>query len=261
MNSDSPNPPGFDTVAVVLAAGLGKRFRADRPKVLFEFHGRPLVLWVTDALKQAGIRRVILIVGFKGKMVERAYAGQPVEIVWQREQLGTGHAVRQAEPLLCPHHGQILVLLGDAPCIRPGTINELLRLHTQSGAAATILSAEVPDPTGYGRVVRAADGTVDRIVEHRDADDKTRAIKEINSGTICFSAEHLFPALSQVTNTNDQKEYYLTDVIAILRAAGRRVMAYLAPDYREVLGVNSPSELAALVEATPRFAERGKSSS
>lgn len=233
-------------VAVVLAAGLGKRFGSDRPKVLQLFRGRPLVHWVTDSLHDTGIRRVIVVIGHHGDEVETSYPAGEVEFVWQHERRGTGHAVMQTVPKLEGHSGQILVLLGDAPCVRSQTIRDLIDLQVRSGAAATILSAEVDDPSGYGRIVRAADGSVDRIVEHRDADESIRLIREINSGMICFRSEALLPNLSQLTNHNHQGEYYITDVIGLLRAAGEKVMAHIAADPREVLGVNSPEELALL---------------
>jgi bifunctional UDP-N-acetylglucosamine pyrophosphorylase/glucosamine-1-phosphate N-acetyltransferase len=144
------------------------------------------------------------------------------------------------------------VLLGDAPCVRPQTIHDLLLLHAESRAAATILSAEVDDPSGYGRIVRAPDGSVDQIVEHRDADDRIRAIREINSGMIAFRSDALWTNLRRVDNDNAQGEYYLTDVIGMLRHAGERVMAHIAADPREVLGVNSPEDLRLLEELYPQ---------
>lgn len=240
------------TVAVVLAAGLGKRFGSNHPKVMAYFHGRPLVQWVTDSLRNAKIKRTIVVIGHHGEEVEGLYPTGEVEFVWQHERLGTGHAVRQAEPLLHSHHGNVLVLLGDAPCVRSQTIRELLMLHAKSDASATILSADVDDPTGYGRIVRAADGSVDRIVEHRDADETLRATREINSGMIAFRSESLWPNLERIGNANTQGEYYLTDVIGLLRAAGQKVMAHIAPDSREVLGVNSPDDLRLLEELFPQ---------
>lgn len=240
------------TAAVVLAAGLGKRFGSDHPKVMAQFHGRPLVRWVTDSLDASGIKQTIVVIGHHGEEVEALYSKGEVEFVWQYERLGTGHAVRQAESLLKGHQGQVLVLLGDAPCVRPQTIRDLMKLHVESHAAATILSAEVDDPTGYGRIVRAADASVDRIVEHRDADDRIRAIREINSGMIAFRSELLWKNLERVSNDNAQGEYYLTDVIGLLRADGLKVMAYVAPDSREVLGVNSPDDLKLLESLFPQ---------
>ncbi len=239
------------TAAVVLAAGLGKRFGSDHPKVMAHFHGRPLVQWVTDSLRESKIKRTIVVIGHHGEEVEGLYPPGEIEFVWQHERLGTGHAVRQAEHVLRSHRGDVLVLLGDAPCVRSRTIRELLTFHAESNAAATILSAEVDDPTGYGRIIRAGDGTVDRIVEHRDADDKVRAIREINSGMIAFRSELLWPNLERIGNANSQGEYYLTDVIGLLRTEGRKVMAYVAPDPREVLGVNSPDDLLLLETLFP----------
>jgi bifunctional UDP-N-acetylglucosamine pyrophosphorylase/glucosamine-1-phosphate N-acetyltransferase len=239
------------TVAVVLAAGLGKRFGSDHPKVMALFHGRPLVQWVTDSLKSAVIKRTIVVIGHYGEEVERLYPKGGIEFVWQHQRLGTGHAVRQCEPLLRSHRGHVLVLLGDAPGVRPQTIHDLLKLHDDSGAAATILSAEVDDPTGYGRILRVADGSVNRIVEHRDADERIRAIREINSGMIAFRSESLWSNLEHIDNDNAQGEYYLTDVIGFLRKEGQRVMAYHAPDPHEVLGVNSPDDLRLLERLFP----------
>lgn len=240
------------TAAVVLAAGLGKRFGADHAKVMAHFHGRPLVQWVTDALHEAGIKRVVVVIGHHGEEVERLFPPGRFAFAWQHERLGTGHALRQCEPLLRGHKGHVLVLLGDAPCVRPQTIRDLLHLHSEARAAATILSAEVADPSGYGRIVRAADGTVDRIVEHRDADERIRAIREISSGMIAFRSELLWPNLERVDNDNAQGEYYLTDVIGFLRDDGHKVMAYIAPDPREVLGVNSPDDLRLLESLFPQ---------
>ncbi len=239
------------TAALVLAAGLGKRFGAEHAKVMAKFHGRPLVQWVTDAIGDAGIKRTLVVIGHHGEEVEKLYPHGGVEFVWQHERLGTGHAVRQCEPFLRAHHGHVLVLLGDAPCVKPKTILDLLGLHDRSGAAATVLSAEVDDPSGYGRIVRAADGTVDQIVEHRDADEKTRAIREINSGMIAFCSELLWPNLDRVENKNAQGEYYITDVISLLRHDDHKVMAYIALDPREVLGVNSPDDLRLLERLFP----------
>ncbi len=239
------------TAAVVLAAGLGKRFGSSHPKVMAQFHGRPLVQWVTDSLEAAMIQRIVVVIGHQGEEVEALYPRGNVEFVWQHERLGTGHAVRQAKPILEGHQGQILVLLGDAPCVQPQTIRNLLQLHIESDAAATILSAEVDDPTGYGRIVRAPDGTVDRIVEHRDADDLIRAIHEINSGMIAFRSDMLWANLERINNGNAQGEYYLTDVIGLLRDNEQKVMAFVAADPREVLGVNSPDDLLLLERLFP----------
>jgi bifunctional N-acetylglucosamine-1-phosphate-uridyltransferase/glucosamine-1-phosphate-acetyltransferase GlmU-like protein len=216
-----------------------------------KFHGRPLVHWVTDALRDAGVKRVIVVIGHRGEEVEGLYAPGEVEFVWQHERLGTGHAVQQCEPLLKSHRGDVLALLGDAPCVRAHTIQNMMHLHRSAHAAATILSAEVDDPSGYGRIVRGNDGTVDAIVEHCDADARVRAIREINSGMIAFTSGALWKNLERIGKENAQGEYYLTDVIGLLRNANQKVMAFVAPDPREVLGVNSPDDLLLLEKLYP----------
>jgi bifunctional UDP-N-acetylglucosamine pyrophosphorylase/glucosamine-1-phosphate N-acetyltransferase len=213
---------------------------------MLEWRGKPLVRWVTDALGDAGITRTILVIGHKGEMIEEAFTGEPVETVWQHERLGTAHAVLQAEPLLKDHDGHILVLLGDAPCIQGATIRDLIARHIETDAAATILTAELSDPTGYGRVVADADGVVDRIVEHRDASEEIRQIREINSGMICFKSQGFFELIHSIGNDNEQKEYYLTDAISLLRETGHKVQTYRAADPKEVVGVNTLEQLEAL---------------
>lgn len=246
--SPSSSTIGTDdsVIAVILAAGVGKRFKSDQPKVLSLFRGRPLVHWVIDTARQAGIGRIILVIGHLGEMIQAACSESQVEFAWQHERLGTGHALLQTEPMLKDIKGDVLVLLGDAPCIERRTILELIAVHRSSKAAATVLTAEVPDPSGYGRIVRRPDGTLDRIAEHRDADESTRRIREISSGMICFQTPLIFPVLDRLTNRNKQGEYYLTDAIGLLRADQHVVIAHQAKDWREVLGVNSPEELAAL---------------
>ncbi|GAB4314350.1 MAG: hypothetical protein Kow0074_01290 [Candidatus Zixiibacteriota bacterium] len=245
-----------DTIAVVLAAGLGKRMGGDMPKVLAKLQGRPLIQWVIAAIRAAGIARIIVVIGHKGELVREALAGETVEFVWQRELLGTAHAVMQARPHLDGHTGEVIVFLGDVPLIRTSTIDQVVALHRNKSAAATILSADLEDPSGYGRIIRRSDGMVERIVEDRDADDKIRSIKEINSGLICFSTPHLLSALDEVSNDNAQGEYYLTDVAAIFRSQGLPVAAWKAVDPVEIAGVNSPSQLADLESAAQQRTKR-----
>jgi bifunctional UDP-N-acetylglucosamine pyrophosphorylase / glucosamine-1-phosphate N-acetyltransferase len=248
MNYNDPQneSPLGSTVAVILAAGLGRRMGAAIPKVLFTLQEKPLIRWVTEAAAGAGIKRIVVVIGHQGEAVRDAISDLNVEFVWQLERLGTGHAVLQAEPLLASHTGSIVVLNGDVPRIRPETIVGLIDLRRQSKAAAAVVTVAMPDPTGYGRIVRRPDGLVDRIVEERDADPATKAIKEINSGTFCFEPKELFTALHQVTNQNAQGEYYLTDVISLLCHKGLPVVAYQSGDADEAHGVNSLEQLAAL---------------
>jgi len=231
------------TITVILAAGPGKRMGGDKPKVLMELHGKPLVIWVIEAARAAGIDRVIVVIGHKGEDVQAALEGYNVEFVWQKERLGTGHAVQQAIPLLESHDGPVAVLLGDVPRIQPGTIRNMLTTHCQSAASVTVLTALLEDPHDLGRIVRRADGSLERIVEVRDADDKIKAIKEINTGGMCFYGPDLLSALPELKNQNAQGEFYLTDVIRIQQGKGLPVIGFRSNDPRDALGANSPEQL------------------
>ncbi len=229
--------------AVVLAAGKGKRMHSDLPKVLHLLCGQPLLTYVLDALSAAGIARPIVVVGHSADSVRTA-AGGGVEFIEQREQLGTGHAVMQALPRLEGGTGPVLVLYGDTPLLQPETIHALLDLHRSSGAAATMLTAALDDPSGYGRIIRGSSGAVARIVEEAEATPDEARLREINAGTYVFDPAALREALSKLRPDNTQGEYYLTDTIAALLAAGRRVGALLA-DAEQAMGINSRRELAA----------------
>jgi bifunctional UDP-N-acetylglucosamine pyrophosphorylase/glucosamine-1-phosphate N-acetyltransferase len=234
---------GQNQVAIVLAAGVGKRMNSNLPKVLHPVLGRPMVDHVLDAVRAAGVPRVVVVVGHRAEQVRAALAGRNVEFALQAEQLGTGHAVLQTKPLLGGHRGTGLVLCGDTPLLTPETLGDLLATHRDTGAAATVLTAVVDDPTGYGRVLRGPDGAVRRIVEHKDATDEVRRVREINSGLFAFSLPDLFAALEQIGTDNAQGEYYLTDTLEILLGLSRRVSARACRDPREVLGVNTPEQL------------------
>lgn len=239
-------PSTSSLAAVILAAGQGKRMQSDLPKVLHAVGGRAMVLHVVDAVTAVGASPVIVVTGYQAERVEAVCAGAGVEFARQTEQLGTGHAVMQTEPQLAGMDGTIVVLNGDVPGLRPRTIREFVAYHASQQATATVLTATLDDPTGYGRIVRADDGRLLRIVEDRDATPEERTIREINSGLFCFSAAELFPALKRVTRRNSQNEYYLTDVIGLLATEGRTVAAYCIEDAREVAGVNNPDELDAV---------------
>jgi len=235
--------------AIILAAGQGKRMKSDLPKVLHEIDGRPMVLFVIDALQRLAPERVVVVTGHQAERVEAACAGSGVSFARQEQQLGTGHAVMQALPLLAGFDGTIIVLNGDVPGLRPETIRRFIDYHKSAGFAATVLTAKLPDPSGYGRIVRAPDGGLTRIVEHKDASESERAIDEINSGLFCFEANELRASIGRVGRGNAQNEYYLTDVIELLAASGKPVGAYCVSDAREVAGVNDLGEL----EAVRRF--------
>lgn len=232
-----------DLVTVILAAGKGTRMKSKLPKVLHKVGGKPMLEHVLDAADEAGAERNIVVTGFGGDMVRKTI-GSRAEFVEQTEQLGTGHAVQQAEPLLNEETGTVMVLCGDTPLLTGALLKKFVEAHKETGASATVLTAIMPDATGYGRIVRTPAGTVERIVEHKDATDEERKIHEVNSGIYCFEAADLFQALSQVTNDNAQGEYYLPDVLGILRDEGRKIWAVAADDYEETLGVNSRVQLA-----------------
>lgn len=237
-------------VAVVLAAGQGKRMRASGPKVLERACGVPIVRFPLDALDGAGIARKVVVVGVGREAVVKELTGRPgVEFAVQEEQRGTAHATACAKErvlaALAGLDGTVVVLTGDSPLIRSETITALLDVHARSEADATILTGTLDDPTGYGRIVRDREGMVRRIVEEKDATADERAIREVNTGTYAFRAEALFGAIADVRPDNAQSEYYLTDVIGIL--VGRRhgrVAAHRVADATETHGVNRRADLA-----------------
>lgn len=226
---------------VVLAAGEGKRMRSRQPKVLHPLCGRPLLAY---ALRTARVlaERIVLVVGPDAEAV-RAAAGPDVRVVEQRERLGTGHAVLLTRSACGT--GTILVLPGDVPLLSSETLERLLGHHRKTGAVATVLTAVVDRPQGYGRILRQG-GRLKRIVEDRDATDDQKKIGEINTSVYCFEARRLWKALAEVKPDNDQGEYYLTDVVGILAKAGGRIEALAAPDPVEALGINDRKQLAAV---------------
>ena len=232
-----------DLVTVILAAGKGTRMKSVLPKVLHQVGGKPMVQHVLDAAREAGARRNIVVVGFGAEFVRSAIRGA-AEIVVQEEQLGTGHAVRMAEPLLRDERGTVMVLCGDTPLLTGALLTRLYQAHKEAAAKATVLTAIMPDATGYGRVIRSAAGTVEKIVEEKDATEAERQGKEVNSGIYCFEAQDLFSALAEVGCDNAQGEYYLPDVLAILRQRGEKIWALAAENYEETIGVNSRLQLA-----------------
>lgn len=242
MKEDESGKP-LSFCAVILAAGKGTRMKSDRPKVLHPLLGRPMVWHVLQSVRAAGAQRIIVVVGHQADLVQEALADAGVEFVLQQPQMGTGHAVMQAEPLLRREEGTVLVTYGDTPLLTPETLRNLVEYHTRQGAAATVLSAHLDDPTGYGRIVRNPKGAFQAIVEEKDAGPSQRAIREINTGTYCFQAPDLLQALAQLRPDNAQSEYYLTDTLGIL-ARERTVLAAPIAQGAEWQGINSRAELA-----------------
>ncbi|MFS0562821.1 bifunctional UDP-N-acetylglucosamine diphosphorylase/glucosamine-1-phosphate N-acetyltransferase GlmU [Terribacillus sp. 179-K 1B1 HS] len=223
--------------AVILAAGKGTRMKSKLYKVLHPVMGKPMVQHVTDQLNSLQLDKLITIVGHGAEDV-KAQLGDASEYALQEEQLGTGHAVLQAETFLKDKEGVTVVLSGDTPLITGDTIQALLDHHEQQGASATVLTAKALDPAGYGRVIRSDAGEVLRIVEHKDANAEELLVDEINTGTYCFDNKLLFQALHNVSNDNAQGEYYLPDVLELLKKDNKLVTAYQTSDFDETMGVN-----------------------
>jgi bifunctional UDP-N-acetylglucosamine pyrophosphorylase/glucosamine-1-phosphate N-acetyltransferase len=233
-------------VALILAAGKGTRMKADLAKVLFPIDGRPLIHFVVDAVEEAGFARTIAIVGHQHEDVRRTLAGRRVEFALQAEQLGTGHAVQCAAPLLAGFAGDVAVLAGDAPLIRGATLRRMMERHAETGATVTVLTAVLDDPSGYGRVLRdGPQGRVIAIVEDKDCTPQERRVAEINSSIYAFSYPFLAGALGRIDNRNRQGEYYLTDTVSLAFAEGRAVEGIVVEDPAEVSGINTKEQLDA----------------
>ncbi|MCM3478904.1 bifunctional UDP-N-acetylglucosamine diphosphorylase/glucosamine-1-phosphate N-acetyltransferase GlmU [Caldibacillus thermoamylovorans] len=228
---------------IVLAAGQGTRMKSKLYKVLHPVCGKPMVRHVIDELKQIGADQIITVVGHGADEVKNELKDDS-EFVLQEQQLGTAHAVMQARDLLQDKEGLTLVVCGDTPLLKADTIKAMIDYHINNHSKATILTAVAEDPTGYGRVIRNEQGYVEKIVEHKDTSDEEKAVKEINAGTYCFDNASLFHALQKVTNNNAQNEYYLPDVIGILKDAGQTVTAFTTNDFTEIFGINDRVALA-----------------
>lgn len=232
-----------NTYAIVLAAGQGTRMKSDLYKVLHPVCGKPMVEHVIDHITGIGADKIVTIVGHGAEKVEETL-GQKSEYALQAEQLGTAHAVQQAESSLGELEGITLVVCGDTPLIKSETMQALIAHHAETNAKATILTAHAEDPTGYGRIIRDADGNVLRNIEHKDASPEERTVTEINTGTYCFDNRALFEALKKVKNDNAQGEYYLPDVISILKAENAIISAFVTDDFSETIGINDRVILA-----------------
>jgi len=236
-----------NTIAVILAAGKGTRMKSDLPKVLHPLLGKPLVLYVTKAVRNVGIDDIILVVGHKAEMVKDEL-GQDYRYVLQKEQLGTGHALMITSEELKGFHGDVLVLVGDAPFLTPDVIKRLVLRHRETGASATMMTAIMDPPPPYGRIVRDSNGKVLRIVEDKDATPEEKKITEVNTSHYCFRSEDVFPLLSQLSTNNNQGEYYLTDIIEFLTKNGSLVETLPEYDPDVLKGINSQEELMAAVK-------------
>ncbi len=233
-----------------MAAGLGTRMKSNLAKVLHRLDGRALINHVVETAFELEPAKVVVILGHQAEDAEaevlREFDGKPVEFALQERQLGTGDAVNAARSLLEGRDSTSMVLSGDVPMITKATLDGLVSAHRENNADCTVLSVNLKDPTGYGRIVRGKDGSFDRIVEQKDATEDEKKVKEINSGIYVFDTQKLFDALSQVGNDNAQGEYYLTDVPRILKEDGGTIAIFECEDYRQVEGVNDRRQLAAM---------------
>jgi UDP-N-acetylglucosamine pyrophosphorylase len=230
-------------VTVIMAAGKGTRMKSDLAKVLHPLNGQPMIHYVIQLARDLGSTRVIAIIGHQKEHVKDTLQNEHVEFAIQEPQLGTGHAVMQTENLLANYEGYVLVLSGDVPVLTHNTMKHLVALHDKETAVATVLTAHMPDPTGYGRVIRNTDGSVRKVVEHKDASDDEKKIQEINSGIYMFKSKELFHALKKINSNNSQNEYYLPDVLKVFIDERKKVCAYITEDHHEIAGINTVEQL------------------
>lgn len=248
---------GYENIgAIIMAAGLGKRMKSKLIKILHPICGQPMVSYVIDALDELGIKKRVIVLGHQREQVAEFLSNRNVEIAIQERPLGTGDAVKSAErffdrredngeqTFLSAIYDNVLVLSGDTPLISPDTIERLIKNHRSSGVKATILTVDLQNPTGYGRIVKDSAGYILRIVEERDATLEEKGIKIVNTGTYCFNAAALFSALKMVSSSNAQEEYYLTDVFEIINSQRGKIASVSADSSIEVMGINSRKELA-----------------
>ena len=229
--------------ALILAAGQGTRIKSDIPKVLHKVCGKEMVNHVIDNMRKASIEDVNVIIGKGAELVKKETESRKVSYSLQEEQLGTGHAVKCAAEFLKGKKGTVLIFAGDAPLTKETTIKELIKYHEENNNSATLLSALVEDPTGYGRIIRDENGQVLKIVEHKDCNEEELKVNEMNAAMYCFDIEDLINALEKISNDNVQGEYYLTDAIGIVKEEGKKVGAVVT-DYEDTIGVNSRAQLA-----------------
>jgi len=230
--------------AVVLAAGKGTRFKSETPKVLHSLCGKPMIAYLLDSLAELGVDRTVVVVGEGAGQVRDRLAGYPVEFVAQHQQLGTGHAVMATLPLLQDATGSVIVLYGDTPLMPTPILEQLFATREAGNFDEVVLTVELDDPTGYGRIVRDPAGRIVDIVEQKDASPDQKRIREINAGFVCFKASSLAHHLPRVENRNRAGEYYLTDMVKILASAGARVEALRVDAAEEILGINDRNELS-----------------
>jgi UDP-N-acetylglucosamine diphosphorylase/glucosamine-1-phosphate N-acetyltransferase len=217
--------------------------KSDLAKVLHVLEGKPLLHYSIEAARRAGAGKIVVIIGHQAHKVREEFYNSGCIFVEQKPQLGTGHAVLQAKEVLATYQGLTVILCGDVPLLKPKTIKSLVKSHVTAGAAVTVLTTIPAEPQGYGRIVKREDGSILKIVEERDATDAEKKIGEINTGIYCINTPFLFSALTKIDNNNNQKEYYLTDIVEIACREGEIVRPHIVLDYIEVMGINTPEDL------------------
>ncbi|MEA2104341.1 MAG: NTP transferase domain-containing protein [Candidatus Cloacimonadota bacterium] len=232
---------------IILAAGKGVRMKSNLPKVLHEFNGKPMISRIVETAQNIKPKKIAVVVGYKKDVVIEALKNfDSIIFVEQKKQNGTGHAVLMTAKYFSGFDGNVVITPGDVPLLKAKTIDNLIRIHNEKNAAATVLTAILNDPTGYGRIIRDKNGYVLKIVEHKDASEQKRKVNEINSGIFCFDAKKLFEILPLIKTNNAQNELYLTDTLEILQNEGAKIAAVIAKDPLEISGINSPEQLKEL---------------
>jgi UDP-N-acetylglucosamine diphosphorylase/glucosamine-1-phosphate N-acetyltransferase len=239
--------PDLRNGVIILAAGKGKRMNNPAlAKVMAQLNGKPLIDYVLDTVQKIDTDKIFLVVGFQKDSVIEFVSSKNIrnlQFVEQKEQLGTGHAVAQVELYLNGWDGNVLILAGDVPFIKFETLEKLLQFHREMMSDLSVLSAKISNPFGYGRIIRNPDGSFNKIVEEKDADENQRKISEVNSGVYVVKSDLLFQTLKELKNDNNQKEYYLTDIVELYRHKKKNVHAFLIAEQQEIFGINSQQDL------------------
>jgi bifunctional UDP-N-acetylglucosamine pyrophosphorylase/glucosamine-1-phosphate N-acetyltransferase len=233
----------MSTAVIILAAGKGTRMKSDLPKVLHKLNGKPMIDYVVKLAEKVGFSPIVIVVGHQKELVVEE-VGSGYDYAVQEELTGTASAVMAAKESLKDFEGDVVILCGDSPLVTEETVTKLIDFHKKEKAKGTILTAKMLDPFAYGRIIKRSDGTVERIVEEKDATEDEKKINEVNTGTYCFDKRSLFNALNEVDNENNQHEFYLTDVIEILNKKGEKISAIPAMNWQEIIGVNSVDQLS-----------------
>lgn len=235
------------TGVIILAAGKGKRMNNPYlAKVMALLNGKPLIDYVLDSVQKIDTDKIFLVIGFQKESVIEFVSSKNIKnlfFIEQKEQLGTGHAVAQVDPYLNGWKGNILILAGDVPLIKFETLKKLIDLHHETMSDLSVLSAKISNPFGYGRIIRNPDGSFCKIVEEKDADENQKKINEVNSGVYVVKSDLLFETLKELKNDNNQKEYYLTDIVELYRQKNKKVESFMIADQEEIFGINSQQDL------------------